>query len=75
MKVYMAWLFDWWWEQSIPIGVYTTESLAAKACEIVIKQKRKEEPENVPDDRYDVNIEETYIDGYSANCIRAVHSA
>lgn len=75
MTVYMVWLWDWWWEQQIPIGVFTTEENASAAAEIAIEQKRKEEPENVPDDRYEVNIEETILDGYSVDLLRCFREA
>lgn len=75
MKVYMVWLFDWFWEQSIPIGVFMTEDEAARAAEIVVSRKREEDPDNVPEDRYDINIEETQLNGYSSNCVRCVFEA
>lgn len=75
MRIYVVWLFDYWWEQSLPVGVFTTEEKAAQAAQIVIEQKRKENPEEVPDDRYDINIEESMVDGFISNSLLCLYEA
>ena len=75
MNVYVVWLFDYWWEQQLPIGVFSTEFNAARAAEIAIEQKRASDPKNVPDDRYDINIEEVQIDGFIGNSMQCLFEA
>ena len=69
MRVWTVWIFDYFWEMTIPVGVYDTEEKANTAADIVLAQKRKDEPNNVPDGRYEIYIESSELNAFISNSI------
>lgn len=64
MQVWVAFVFDYFMEQGLPIGVFSTEEKAERALDIALSIKKAEDPEMYPDGRYNWFIYETRIDEY-----------
>lgn len=66
MNTYVAYLFDLFYDMHILVGVFSTYEKAEDAIEIVMEQKRKTEPENSPEGRYDFDIACVPLDGFNS---------
>ena len=69
MEVYVACIFDYFYEQSFLVGVFTTEAQAEDAVNIVIEQKKHTDPELCPEGRFSIDIFETKLDGFNTTLI------
>lgn len=61
MTIYMAWIWDAWWEQQIPVGCFMTEQEAEDAVDILLKRCGNGLTEEQKKSRFDISIYESML--------------
>ena len=56
MMLYIAELWDYFYDMSCVVGAYTTMQKAEDAIDLIIRWAKKRDPGNVPESRFDWQI-------------------
>ena len=69
MELFVAEVFDYWWETPLIVGVYMTESDARAAIDIVLNRVRELDPSIDADRRFVETITPVTLNGFTPACL------